>query len=268
VTSNDDLRLIKEEAVHHRKQLHLADAKSGLSAVVALGDRDSTVVADKGKPVARGAEGDTLDPTSAVELAEGLIEGLLLAPCSLDLTAIDLPDSAVEDTGLEVGRGSGKKLVVRMPCDTSDSATVLLNVLADPPVVLLLKVADRNNLGAASNSELVTLRAPLHAGSSTVDTKDNQNGLPLTLLTGPHVSVTILRAGNDTVVDAIPVDASDDAVVLLQNGLNLPCSAILGGNDDIIVVGAEGALGAVCIPGMASNALTLGDSLHSIKLIN
>jgi len=262
VTSNDDLVLIKEEAVHHGKKLHLANSQERLTTILALSDRDSTVVANKSKPVARGAEGNALDPTIAIELAEGLIEGLLLAPCGLNLTAVDLPDGAVEDTSLEVGGSGGEKLVVRVPCNTSDSAAVLLNVLADPPVVLLLEVADRHDLGAAGHSELVTLRAPLDVSGGAVDTKDNQHRLPLLIGIGPHVSVTILRAGDDTVVDAIPVDASDNTVVLLQNGLSLPAGALLSSNDNIIVVGAEGTLGAVGVPGMASDALTLSDCLH------
>jgi len=212
VTGNDNLVLIKEEAVHHRKELHLGDAGSGLTS---LNDRNSAVVANEAKPVTRGAESDALDPTSAIKLAEGLIERLLLAPSSLNGTAIDLLDPAVEDTSLEISRSSGKKLIVGVPCDASDSAAVLLNVLADPPIVVLLEVADRHNLGAAGHSELITLRAPLHMSGSTVDTKDNQNRLPLLLDISPHVSVTILGASDDTVVDAIPVDASDNTVVLL-----------------------------------------------------
>jgi len=267
VTSDHDLALVKEEAVHHGKELHLGDSDDRLAAFLALGDRDSAVVADKGKPVARGAEGDTLDPTTALKLAEGLVEGLLLAPWGLDLTAVDFPDSAVEDTSLEIGGGGGKKLVVGMPCDASDGAAVLLYVLADPPIVVLLKVADGDDLGAAGDSELVTLGAPLYVGGSAVDTKDNQHGLPFAAVAGPHVSVTILGASHDTIVDAVPVDASHNTVVLLQDGLNLPCGALLFSDDNIIVVGAESALGAVSIPRMAGDALTLGDSLHCIKLM-
>jgi len=234
---------------------------------VTLSDRNSAVVTNKGKPVARGAESNTLDPTVAVKLAKRLIEGLLLTPSSLDLAAIDFPDCTVEDTGLEVSGGSGKKLVVGVPCNTSDSAAVLLNVLANPPVVLLLKVADRNNLGAASNSELVTFRAPLYVSSGTVDTKDNQHWLPFATIASPHISVTILGASYDTVVDTIPVDASNNTVVLLQSSLSYPRSALLGSNDNIIVVGAQSALAAVSIPGMACDALTLGNSLHFYYLM-
>jgi len=263
-TSDDDLALIKEEAVHHGKELHLGDTERRLGTLVALSDRDSAVVADEGKPVARGAEGDTLDPSVAVKLAEGLIEGLLLTPRGVDHATVDLLDGAVEDTGLEVGGGGGKELVVGVPGDASDGGAVLLNVLADPPIVVLLEVADGDDLGATGDGELVTLRAPLHVSGSAVDTKDNQHGVPLLLTSviGPHVSVTILRARNDTVVHAVPVDASHDTVVLLEDGLDLPSSALLSSNDDIIVIGAEGTLGTVCIPAMACDALTLGDSLH------
>ena len=243
-TSNDDLALVKEHAIHHGKELHLSDAKRRLGTLVAFSDRDSAVVANEAEPVARGAESDTLDPTSAVKLAEGLIEGLLLTPSSLDLPAVDFLDGAVEDTSLEVSGGGGKKLVVGVPCDASDGAAVLLNVLANPPIVVLLEVADRDDLGATGDGKLVTLRAPLDVSGSAVDTKDNQHGLPLllTCVISPHVSVTILGARNDTVVDTIPVDASHNTVVLLENVLDLPASALLSSDDDIIVVGAKRAL--------------------------
>jgi len=233
---------------------------------VTFSDRDSAVVANEAKPVARGAEGDTLDPTGTVKLADGLIERLLLAPRSGDLPAVDFLDGAVEDTSLEVSGGGSKELVVRVPGDASDGAAVLLNVLANPPIVVLLEVANRDDLGAAGHSELITLGAPLHVSGGTVDTKDNQHGLPLLLMSveSPHVSVTILGARNDTVVDTIPVDASHNTVVLLENVLDLPASALLSSDDDIIVVGAERALGAVGVPAMACDALTLGDGLHSL----
>jgi len=265
-TSNDDLALIKEHAIHHGEELHLSDAKRRLGTLVTFSDRDSAVVANEAKPVARGAEGDTLDPTGTVKLADGLIERLLLAPRSGDLPAVDFLDGAVEDTSLEVSGGGSKELVVRVPGDASDGAAVLLNVLANPPIVVLLEVANRDDLGAAGHSELITLGAPLHVSGGTVDTKDNQHGLPLLLMSveSPHVSVTILGARNDTVVDTIPVDASHNTVVLLENVLDLPASALLSSDDDIIVVGAERALGAVGVPAMACDALTLGDGLHSL----
>jgi len=268
-TGNDDLALIKEHAVQHGKKLHLGDCKSRLGTIVALSNRDGTVVTDENKSVARGAEGDTLNPTSAVKLAEGLIEGLLLTPSSLNLPAVDLLDGTVEDTSLEVSRGSGKKLVVGVPCDASDGAAVLLDVLANPPIVVLLEVADRNNLGTTGNSKLVTLRAPLHVSGSTVDTKDNQHGLPLLLtsIVGPHVSVTILRAGNDTVVHTVPVNASNNTVVLSEDMLSLPACAFLGSNDNVVVVGAEGTLGSVCVPAMACDTLTPGNGLHFLCVL-
>jgi len=263
-TSDNELALIEEHAVHHGEELHLCNCEGRLRTIVALSDRDSAVVANEGKPVARGAESDALDPTVAVELTDGLVKWLLGAPRGGDLPAVDFLDGAVEDASLEVSRSSSKELVVGVPCDAGDGAAVLLNVLADPPIVVLLEVADRDDLCAAGDSELVTLRAPLNVGGSAVDTQDNQHGLPLLLssIEGPHVSVTILRARNDTVVDAVPVDASYNTVVLLENELSLPASALLSSDDDIIVVGAERALGAVRVPAMACDALTLGDGLH------
>jgi len=86
-----------------------------------------------------------------------------------------------------------------MPVNLQDGGLVLLDVLGDPPVIVLLKVANGDAFRSTTNGKLVLLRRPLHVSSGTVNTKDYEGGLPSIVLEGPHVSVTILRARHNTV---------------------------------------------------------------------
>lgn len=75
------------------------------------------------------------------------------------------------------------------------------------PVVLRLKVADRDETGAAANCKLVLQRRPLDKGGSSVDPEDDQCGLPYPVLLGPYVGVTVCSTRHDTVAFRSPVDA-------------------------------------------------------------
>ena len=155
-----------------------------------------------------------------------------------------------------------------MPGDLDDGRTMLLDVLGNPPVVVLLKVTDGNNLGARSNGELVFVGRPLDVGGGAVDTKDNELGLPgAVLLKVPHVGVTILRAGDDTVGLGCPVDASDDRVVLGESVLSDPGLAVVTHDEDLVVVGADGDSGSVAVPGVAGNADTVSKVLDAHFLL-
>lgn len=104
-----------------------------------------------------------------------------------------------------------------MPCNGEDGGFVLLDHLADPPVVFLLEIADGDELGAGSDGELVLVGAPLAADGRPVDTEQNQSGLPRVLgifCCGPNVGIPVLRAREDAVGLGSPVDARDELVVL------------------------------------------------------
>ena len=81
--------------------------------------------------------------------------------------------------------------------------------------------------------------APLDLGGSTVDAEDYEGGLPAALLEGPHVGVTILRAGHQTVGLGRPVEAGHHLIVLLEDRLLDPIGALLLVDVHLIVVGAE-----------------------------
>lgn len=77
---------------------------------------------------------------------------------------------------------------------------------ATSPVIFLLKIADRDETRAAADSKLVLFGWPFHTASSTVDSEDDQGGLPCSLFQGPHVGVTVCSAGNYAVTFWSPVN--------------------------------------------------------------
>jgi len=266
-TGDDDPGLVKEEAVAHGEELQLDGADIRLASGLrrSVSDGHSGVVADEAETVAAGAESDTLDPAVAVDLNKRLVESLARTPVGRSRTAADTTDGAVEDASLVVSAGSGKEAAVGVPRNLGDSAAVALDVLGDPPVVVLLEVAHRDNLRTAADGELGLIRRPAHPSGCTVDTKDNENRVPLLLGTvvGPHIGVTILRAGHKTVALGRPVNASDNTVVLAESVENL---ALLVNDQNIVVVGAQRTLGAVTVPGVAGDALSLSNTLHGSLL--
>lgn len=68
--------------------------------------------------------------------------------------------------------------------------------------------------GTVTDGKLVLVWAPLDASRSSVDTQENEDGLPPLVGWRPDVCVTILRTGNDTVGVRGPRDRSDELVVL------------------------------------------------------
>lgn len=82
--------------------------------------------------------------------------------------------------------------------------------MAFSPVVLRLKVADRDEPRAAAHRKLVLQRGPLHKGGGSVDPEDDERGLPHALLLRPHVRVAVGAASHDAVALGGPVDACGD----------------------------------------------------------
>lgn len=75
------------------------------------------------------------------------------------------------------------------------------------PVVLLLKVADRYDASAAAQGKLVLQRRPLDTGGCTVDSHQDQSGLPRTVLQSPHIGVAVRATSYDAVGLWGPVDS-------------------------------------------------------------
>lgn len=74
------------------------------------------------------------------------------------------------------------------------------------PVVLRLKVADRDEASATTNCKLVLQWRPLDEGGGSVDPEDDQCGLPYPLLLGPHIGITVCSTCHYTVTFGSPVN--------------------------------------------------------------
>jgi hypothetical protein len=79
-----------------------------------------------------------------------------------------------------------------VPSNAGDgAANRLLQVLGNPPVVLLLKVADSNDTVTRSNSELVLGRRPANKGGGSANSKEDQSRLISSWGGLPDQSVTV-----------------------------------------------------------------------------
>lgn len=79
-----------------------------------------------------------------------------------------------------------------MPCQCSNSTPDgLLQVLRDPPVVLLFEVANGDQASSGTDGEFLLRGGPSDKGCSTVDTEKDQCRLPARFSLLPNVSVTI-----------------------------------------------------------------------------
>jgi hypothetical protein len=94
---------------------------------------------------------------------------------------------------------------------------VFLDVLRDPPIVVLLKVANRNTFGTRGNSKFCFVWRPLYRSGCTVDPEDYEGRLPNTTVILPHICITVLRASYQSVCGMSPVDASNSVVMFRKN---------------------------------------------------
>jgi len=212
--------------------------------------------------VSRGRPCDGLYPAVGGGLGDELAEGSFGSHGKGGGTLVDTLDESREDTCFIVSGSGGQQGVRRVPGDVSDGRGVLLDVLGDPPIVIGLERADGDEVSATSDGELVLVRGPFDVSGGTVDSKNHKNGLPYVVGKSPHVSVTILRAGDDTVGLGGPVYTGNDLIVLSELGLEGVGVSCLLVNVNLVVVGAQGYLRAICIPCMA------GDRADSGKLAN
>lgn len=135
-----------------------------------------------------------MDPTGGVVqvLAADSVERETLSPCRGLRTRVDVLDEGREHASVSVGRSCGEQDRVGVPGDTGDGgANGLLDVLGDPPVVLLFKVADGDQTSTRAHSELGLGGCPADTGSSAVDAEEHQCGLPSLRRRLPNVGIAI-----------------------------------------------------------------------------
>ena len=141
----------------------------------------------------------------------------------------------------------------------SDRGVVFLaNEFRYPPVVFLLVVADGDGLRAATQGELVFLRAPLHAQGCPVEVRgqDRHLRLPLALLLRllPDVSVPIVRARHYEVFLGRPVNSTHELLVLLEGRQKLVSRLVRLIDVNLVGVRANGNFRSRPVPRVARYA--------------
>lgn len=159
-------------------------------------DSHTAIVSSEGERVTTRRESNTLDPTSSIiqVFATDSVERKALSPRTRLRAGINTLDEAREDSGVRIGRSGCQQDGVRVPCQGCNStANRLLDVLRDPPVVLLLEVADGNHSSAGADGELLLRWGPAHKGCGTVDSEKDQSRFPSGRGLLPNVGIAIYR---------------------------------------------------------------------------
>jgi len=247
VSNGDELCLRCEEEISEWKIAMLDDGGVDLSGGD-IGKVKGGILVREGQDISRGRPGDRLDPSIGGDLGNELSKGCFCSHGDSGGALIDSLDEGREDSGLVVGGSGGEESVRRVPCDVCDGGGVILDVLRHPPIVVGLERTDGDEVSSASHSKLVLMRRPLDVSGGTVDSEDNKDWLPFVTRQSPHVSISVLRAGDDTVGLGGPVDTCDDLVVLGQlvfQGVGVSSLLV---DVDLVVVGADGDLGSISVP--------------------
>ena len=160
VASCNNLGLaIPDQRCEREQQSRDVDHGSGrLFWTTGIDDCYTAVVRREGQGVAAGREYNGMDPACRVIeiFAANCVERKTLAPDGGLRSFVNTLDEAGEDAGMGVCRSGREKNRVRMPIKSGDCALDrLLEVLGDPPVVLLLEIADCDHSGTRTNSKLL-----------------------------------------------------------------------------------------------------------------
>jgi hypothetical protein len=241
VTNSNTSSVVDEDEIHEGQILSLDFGNFGISCRN-IRHIERSIVPNVSEKIAVGAPLHRLNPSTTINFKKRFSKNELVAPWSVRETLVHSLDVSGEDANFEVAGSSSKEGVVRMPIHLQYGRLVLLNVFGHPPIVILLKIADGYNLSTAPNSKLVLLRRPLHMSGSTVNSKDDKSGLPLIVLEGPHVRITILRARHNAVGLWSPINSSYNLIVLSEFVLQLECGSLFGVDMDFVVIWAKGNL--------------------------
>ena len=211
---------------------------------------------------------DGVNPATGLDLSAKGLEGELGTEGIVGdvLLSISVLDEGGDDADVGVRAGGRNQDVVRMPGDVQNGRVVKLDVLRDPPVVILIEVADGDDLGAGGDGELVLTRRPGTASGGTVDTQQHQGGVPGVVLETPDVGVTILRARQDAVVLVAPGERSNNGVVLVQGVDQSKLARSILVDLDSGIVGAQRDQGAISVPGVSSDGDSQALVSHGCKI--
>jgi len=219
---------------------------------------DGAVVAHPSKTVTRAVKGHAVHPTtrtSSTQLLHATAKWHLLPPRVGLRLVLNLLDVRREDSGFEISRAGRQQVVIGMPVQAGHSGTNgFLDVLAYPPVILLLKVADRNQTSSAAHCELVLLWRPLDTGGSSVDAQDDEGWFPsFAAVQRPHVGIAVRATSHNSVAGWGPVDARHTLGMLTQGEELFVVASLLGIDVHLMTVGGDGNLATVLVPCMAGD---------------
>lgn len=157
-SSNNLVFSLPEQALEWQKLG--GDAQDGLGGLVraaGVHNGDAAVMRSKSKSVSAGRKGHRVDPASRVVQvfsADG-VEGQSLTPDTRLGTLIDTLDKGGQHSGVGIGRAGCEEYGVGVPSDAGDgTADRLLQVLRNPPVVFLLKIANGNDAVTGAHGKL------------------------------------------------------------------------------------------------------------------
>lgn len=196
MSSSDNLGLaVPDQAVEWQKRGGDVQHRSrGLFRGAGVDHGDAAIMPREGKRISTWREPDALNPACRViqELSTDCVERKALAPATWLWALVNALDITRENTRVRIRRASSQQHRVRMPGKRSNGASDwLLQVLRDPPIVLLLKVANGDHASPRSNRKLLLRRRPSHKGSSPVDPQEHQGRLPASGSSLPDVCVAI-----------------------------------------------------------------------------
>lgn len=157
----------------------------------------TAIVSSEGKSVAAGGKSNTLYPTSGIIqiFATDSVERQTLTPSARLRAGVNPLDEAGEDASMRIGGSSCQQDGIWVPCQGCDgTANRLLEVLRDPPIILLLEVTDSNHSSPRANGKLLLRRRPAHEGGSTINSQKDKSGFPSRGGLLPNVSIAVCTA--------------------------------------------------------------------------
>lgn len=103
-----------------------------------------------------------------------------------------------------------------MPINRKNCATNrLFQMFTSPPVIIFLKIANRNTSSTTGHCKLFFIGRPTYKGGCTIDTKQDKSRLPNTTFVCPNIRVSILRTSDNTVGLGCKIDTRNNFVVLM-----------------------------------------------------
>jgi len=142
---------------------------------------DAAVMGHKCEGISAGGKCTTMNPAGRIIqiLSTYGVERESLSPCAGLGSGINALDETREDPGVGVCRSCSKKNGVWVPSKGCNSAPYrFLQMLRNPPVILLFEITHGNDPSTRSYREFELGRRPAYKGSGSVDAEEDKSWLP------------------------------------------------------------------------------------------